>query len=81
MTDAAVTVGKGRMNLRQEHPRHAGGVGIVLESAFMPTQKRHPAPEARFLAPTPRPMKRPKIHPVPFAAGRDGVGIGLVGRF
>jgi hypothetical protein len=47
----------------------AGGVGLMLESMFLPTssaEKKSPAPKA---------------DPVPIVAGRDGVGLGVVGTF
>ncbi len=57
----------------------AGGLGVALESAFMPTQKRHQSATTKtppWLAPTPR-----RIRAVPFAGGRDTVGIGIIGHF
>jgi len=56
----------------------AGGVGIAIESAFMPTRKRETeATDSRPL----RPLKPRRVRAVPFTTGRDGVGIGIVGRF
>jgi hypothetical protein len=49
----------------------AGGVGMAIESAFLPTSSAPPAKKS--LAPT--------LHPVPIVAGRDGVGLGVVGTF
>jgi hypothetical protein len=52
----------------------AGGLGIALESAFLPTSSG----KARAKAP---PSLSPSVRPVPIVAGRDGVGLGLVGTF
>jgi hypothetical protein len=52
----------------------AGGLGIALESAFMPTRPPRRGRSAQ------RPVE-PKIRPVPFTTGRGGVGIGFVGHF
>jgi hypothetical protein len=51
----------------------AGGVGIAIESAFLPTSS----------APRPRAPRSasPSIRPVPILAGKDGIGLGLVGTF
>ena len=49
----------------------AGGVGMALESAFMPTSSSKPAQKS----------SAPTIHPVPIVAGRDSVGLGVVGTF
>jgi hypothetical protein len=51
----------------------AGGLLVALESLFLPT--RAPAREA-----TPRATKHAWVRPVPFVAGRDGVGLGIVGE-
>jgi len=51
----------------------AGGLFIALESLFLPVQRMKSA----------RPLRRPthaRLRPVPFFAGRDGVGIGIVGE-
>jgi hypothetical protein len=52
----------------------AGGLGIALESAFMPTSSGAKR-EKRATSLT------PSIRPVPYVAGRDGVGLGVVGTF
>jgi hypothetical protein len=48
----------------------AGGLGIALESAFMPTASSKPRTKAA-----------PTVRPVPYVAGRDGMGLGVVGTF
>ena len=48
----------------------AGGVGMALESAFMPTSS------AKLV----KKSSAPTFHPVPIA-GRDSVGLGVVGTF
>jgi hypothetical protein len=58
----------------------SGGVLVMAEAAFMPTQE---APPPR------RERKRPRleresslwVQPAPIVTGSDGVGLGLVGRF
>ena len=49
----------------------AGGVGMALESAFMPTSS------AKLV----KKSSAPTFHPVPIVAGRDSVGLGVVGTF
>jgi hypothetical protein len=49
----------------------AGGLGIALESAFMPTASAKP--RKRSEAPT--------VRPVPVVTGRNGVGLGVAGTF
>jgi hypothetical protein len=56
----------------------AGGLGVALESAFMPTKSRRAASTE---SPTWRPLKPRRVRAVPFTGGRDAVGIGIVGRF
>jgi hypothetical protein len=51
----------------------AGGLFIALESLFLPTR----APQR---ARAPRSTKHAWVRPVPFVAGRDGVGLGIVGE-
>ena len=56
-----------------------GGVLAVAEAAFMPTQAAAPA-KGR---PLPR-LRREQgmlVRPVPYAAGKDALGLGLVGQF
>ena len=48
----------------------AGGVGVALESLFLPTRK--PARNA---------TAHPSVRPVPITSGKDGVGLGLAGVF
>ena len=48
----------------------AGGLGIALESVFLPTASQKP-----------RSSTAPTVRPVPVVAGRDGVGLGLAGTF
>jgi hypothetical protein len=60
----------------------AGGVGMALESVFLPTSStpKGGAPAS----PTKKTATRPiqvTAHPVPIVAGRDGVGLGVVGTF
>jgi len=57
----------------------AGGVGVALESAFMPTKRRRDT-AATETGPW-RPPKPRRVRAVPFTGGRDTVGIGIVGRF
>ena len=56
-----------------------GGVLVVAEAAFLPTQEPSASPRR------PRPKLRReqglRVLPVPYTAGTDGVGLGLVGRF
>lgn len=52
----------------------AGGVLIALESLFLPVQS---AARAKLPA-TP---KHAVVRPVPFVAGRDAIGLGVVGAF
>lgn len=53
----------------------AGGLGIALESAFMPTSSAGSKREKR------KESTAPTLRPVPYVAGRDGVGLGVVGTF
>jgi len=48
----------------------AGGLGVALESLFLPTA-----------SPKPRSSTAPTVRPVPIVAGRDGVGLGFAGTF
>lgn len=52
----------------------AGGVLIALESLFLPVQSA-----ARAKAPAL--PKHARVRPVPFVAGRDAIGLGVVGAF
>ena len=52
----------------------AGGLGIALESAFIPTSSGAKR-EKRATS------DAPSVRPVPYVAGRDGVGLGVVGTF
>lgn len=57
----------------------AGGVLVAAEAAFLPTQEVAP-PQKR---PLPR-LRREQsltVRPVPVVAGRDGLGLGIVGQF
>lgn len=56
-----------------------GGVLVAAEAMFLPTQEPSARPKRR---PLPR-LEREgfTVRPVPYAAGKDGVGLGLVGRF
>jgi hypothetical protein len=58
----------------------AGGVLVAAEALFMPTQEQAGAPRRR---PLPRLESRSgvRVRPTPFTAGRDGVGLGVVGSF
>ncbi len=63
----------------------AGGVGLMLESLFMTTREPSAAtpPSAalpRLRAATPRTPSF-SLRPVPYHAGRDGFGLGVVGIF
>ena len=56
-----------------------GGVGMVIESLFLPT-----AHSSARGAPSPSSDSatlETEIRPVPIVAGKDGVGLGVVGRF
>jgi hypothetical protein len=56
----------------------AGGIGMVLESLFMPTAES----TARTSSPSSDSAStETEIRPVPIVAGKDGVGLGVVGRF
>jgi hypothetical protein len=73
----------------------AGGLGIVLEALFVPTQERAAtpvhapapkpaAPKAPPSVPAPGPSTEPKnlyFLPMPITVGARGLGIGLTGRF
>lgn len=57
-----------------------GGVLVAGEALFMPTQEVSTAPRKR----APARLRREQsfvARPVPFTAGKDAVGLGLVGRF
>jgi hypothetical protein len=56
----------------------AGGVAVMAEAIFLPTQEAAPAP----------PRRRPRLQregatllPAPMLAGQDGVGLGIIGSF
>ena len=53
----------------------AGGVGIALESLFMPTASEKPRAEK------PRTSDAPTVRPVPVIVGKHGVGLGVAGTF
>ncbi len=53
----------------------AGGLGIALDAAFMPTSASSSKREKRKESPA------ATIRPVPYVAGRDSVGLGVVGTF
>jgi hypothetical protein len=57
----------------------AGGLAVMAEAALMPTGDAKPAPVARRRLP--RTSATLRWQPVPIVAGRDGLGIGVVGRF
>jgi hypothetical protein len=65
----------------------AGGVGLLLESVFM--QTREPAPKSPALSRSHLDFsyhagtaENPVwLRPVPYQAGRDGIGLGVVGIF
>jgi hypothetical protein len=48
----------------------AGGLGLALESIFMPTA----SPKARA-------STKPSVRPVPIVAGGDALGLGVAGTF
>lgn len=52
----------------------AGGLGIALESAFLPTSSGKPRAKAS-------PSLSPSVRPAPIVAGKDGIGLGVVGTF
>jgi len=56
-----------------------GGVGMIIESLFMPTA----AASTRGASSPPSNSETggTEIRPVPIVAGKDGVGLGVVGRF
>jgi hypothetical protein len=53
----------------------AGGLGMALEAAFLPTST------ARAANTKSRAKNAPTIRPVPYVAGRDTLGLGVVGTF
>lgn len=56
----------------------AGGLGMVLESLFLPTAEsstRASSPSSDSAT------SETEITPVPIVAGKDGIGLGVVGRF
>ncbi len=56
-----------------------GGLGVIGEALFLPTTIDTPAARRRLER---RQAARSfEIHPVPIVSGRDGLGLGLVGRF
>jgi hypothetical protein len=57
----------------------AGGVAVMAEALFLPTQEVAPAPPRR----RPRLQRETgaKLLPAPMLAGQDGVGLGIVGSF
>ncbi len=56
-----------------------GGVAVMAEALFMPTQERAPArPERRQRL---RRTSGVSVHPAPYVGGHDGVGLGVVGSF
>lgn len=57
-----------------------GGVLVAAEALFLPTQEPAASPKRR---PLPK-LQRDQgfvVRPVPYTAGKDGLGLGLVGRF
>jgi hypothetical protein len=59
-----------------------GGVAVAGEALFLPTAE--PAPARKDLPPLrlpPRQEQGFKLRPVPVLAGRDGVGLGVMGTF
>ena len=58
----------------------AGGLAIMAEALFVPTQERRPR---SALLPMRKLEHAPsfELRPVPFVAARDGLGLGVVGRF
>ena len=57
-----------------------GSVAVMLDAAFMPTAAE-PSPSASAALPLADRTSGIELRPVPFVAGRDGVGLGLVGQF
>jgi hypothetical protein len=56
-----------------------GGVVVMAEAAFMPTQERAPVEPRRR-----RRLRREgsvRVVPAPMVAGKDGIGLGVVGSF
>jgi len=53
----------------------AGGLGMALESAFLPTSNL-PTSQTKSRA-----TNKPTVRPVPYVADRDTIGLGLVGTF
>ena len=51
----------------------AGGIFIALESLFLPVQSMKSARPLRH-------STHARVRPVPFFAGRDGIGLGIVGE-
>jgi hypothetical protein len=66
----------------------AGGLVVMLEGLFMPTQERMAAPAAPPSSPTKTPPSEPGgsdknlfYVPMPITVGSRGIGIGVIGRF
>ncbi len=62
----------------------AGGLAVMLEGLFMPTQERSAAAPPPTKTPTPEPGGSDKnlfYLPMPITVGTRGLGIGVIGRF
>jgi hypothetical protein len=57
----------------------AGGLAVMAEAALMPTSSFRVAPPPRSAGGQSR--RTVQLRAVPYVAGRDAVGLGLVGRF
>ncbi len=60
-----------------------GGVAVMGEALFMPATAEGPSRSQKPLPPLKLPPRKQSVElrPVPFLAGHDGMGLGLVGRF
>ena len=60
-----------------------GGVAVMVEGIFLPTQAESAGPRKKALPPLHLPPREQSfsVRPVPFTAGRDAMGLGIVGVF
>lgn len=56
----------------------AGGLAVAGEGVFLPTMEQ---PSKTGAWHQPKRERAFEIHPVPLMAGRDGIGLGVIGRF
>jgi hypothetical protein len=58
-----------------------GGVAVMVEALTMPTQEARPRPKKLPPVRLRRQDAKFEWRPVPFTAGKDGLGLGVAGRF